>query len=303
MQDSRLFKMIYYLLDVKQTTAAELADKFEVSIRTVYRDIDKISQAGIPVYANQGRNGGIYIYEDFVLDKRMLSQREKDEIVFGLQSLTATMNPDLDVILHKLGAIFQTQQWIRVDFSRWGNDTVKENEIFYLLKQAILEKHYISFIYYAVNGVKERRKIEPLQLLYKDKAWYVYGFCLLRQRERFFRVSRMLDMVLHDETFTRIMNTVSFDAWDPKPLIDVELQFPSNVGYRLYDVLDPQVIHEIDIGYVVKMKIPKDDWITTFILSFGDQVTIISPTSLKEKMHMKYLQAIQKLERKEENEC
>ena len=106
MQESRLFKIVYHLLDKGQATAPELAEKFEVSVRTIYRDIDALSGAGIPVYAEAGRNGGIHLMSDFVLDKAVLSEEEKQEILTALQSINLTNNIGINQKLQKLSAIF-----------------------------------------------------------------------------------------------------------------------------------------------------------------------------------------------------
>ena len=124
MQESRLFKIVYHLLDKGRATASELAEKFEVSVRTIYRDIDALSGAGIPIYAEAGRNGGIYLMNDFVMDKAVLTEEEKREILTALHSINSTSNIDNSQILQKLSAIFNvgSESWLEVDFSRWGNN-------------------------------------------------------------------------------------------------------------------------------------------------------------------------------------
>ena len=104
MQESRLFKIIYYLLDKGQATAPELAEKLEVSVRTIYRDIDALSGAGIPIYAEAGRNGGIHLMNDFVLDKAVLSKEEKQEILTALQSIHAVRSMGGSQTLQKLSS-------------------------------------------------------------------------------------------------------------------------------------------------------------------------------------------------------
>lgn len=99
MQESRLFKVVYHLLDKGRATASELAEKFEVSVRTIYRDIDALSGAGIPIYAEAGRNGGIYLMNDFVMDKAVLTEEEKREILTALHSINSTSNIDNSQIL------------------------------------------------------------------------------------------------------------------------------------------------------------------------------------------------------------
>ena len=124
MQESRLFKVVYHLLDKGRATASELAEKFEVSVRTIYRDIDALSGAGIPIYAEAGRNGGIYLMNGFVMDKAVLTEEEKREILTALHSINSTSNIDNSQILQKLSAIFNvgSESWLEVDFSRWGNN-------------------------------------------------------------------------------------------------------------------------------------------------------------------------------------
>ena len=119
MQESRLFRILYYLLDKGHATAPELAEKFEVSVRTIYRDVDAISSAGIPIYVTTGRNGGIRFLDDYVLDKSFFSDSEKLEILSSLQSLSAVQYPEVETVLKKLGAIFQIglTDWIDVDYS------------------------------------------------------------------------------------------------------------------------------------------------------------------------------------------
>lgn len=109
MQESRLFRIVYYLLDKGKSTAPELAEKFEVSVRTIYRDIDIISSMGIPIYATQGKGGGITLLDNFVLDKSLLSTREKEQILMALQGIIATEQNNADELLTKLGSLFQSK--------------------------------------------------------------------------------------------------------------------------------------------------------------------------------------------------
>lgn len=106
MSDSRLFKILYYRLDKGRTTAPVLADQFEVSLRTIYRDVEALSGAGIPIYTESGRNGGICLLHDFVLDKTLLSEPERQEILAAVQTISATGYPSEDDMLTKLSALF-----------------------------------------------------------------------------------------------------------------------------------------------------------------------------------------------------
>ena len=121
MRESRLFRIVYYLLQNGKATAPELAQKFEVSIRTIYRDIDAISSTGIPIYATQGKGGGIFILNDYTLDKSLLSEQEQEQMLTALQGMTATTGKNANELLTKLSGLFQIKSanWIEVDFSDW----------------------------------------------------------------------------------------------------------------------------------------------------------------------------------------
>lgn len=204
MQESRLFKIVYYLLDKGKSTAPELAEKFEVSIRTIYRDLDAISAAGIPIYAMQGKGGGISLLQDYILDKSLLSDQEKEKILMALQGIIATEDTKADELLSKLGGIFQTkiQDWIEVDFSDWIKNTPNQ-DVFNTIKGAIFTKNTIKFSYFGSNGSFSKRTAEPIKLVFKSKDWYLYGFCLLKNDFRFFKLTRIKDLEVLAETFTR----------------------------------------------------------------------------------------------------
>ena len=295
MQESRLFRILYYLLDKGHATAPELAEKFEVSVRTIYRDVDAMSSAGIPVYVTTGRNGGIQFLDDYVLDKSFFSDSEKLEILSGLQSLSAVQYPEVDTILKKIGAVFQTRltDWIDVDFSRWGSVAENENRLFRLLKQAIFENREITFDYYNSSRENGKRNVYPYKLVYKDKAWYLYAFCLLRNENRLFRLSRMKNLFLTEVHFERKTDIHQFHSVFPMPeeigeLIDLELEFTLDVGYRLFDTLDDAAIIEHENGYTVKLTLPENNWLYDFLMSFGDRVTIIQPESVRQSLKEKH---------------
>lgn len=288
MQESRLFKIVYYLLDKGQATAPELAEKFEVSVRTVYRDIDALSSAGIPVYVTTGRKGGIRLLDNYVLDKSLFSESERTEILSSLQSLLAVQYSNADMILNKLGAIFQIHltDWIEVDFSRWGSNAQVEKKLFSDLKQSIFENRQIIFDYYSAQAM-ETREVQPFKLSYKDKAWYLYGFCLLRNEFRMFRLSRMKNMTLTKTNFKRTIEkgaNIFSELDDFGTLIDLELYFPLEVGFRLFDILDDSVIMQQGNGYKVNLTVPENEWLYDFLMSFGDKVTIIHPGYLSRKI-------------------
>ncbi|MGF7011021.1 putative DNA-binding transcriptional regulator YafY [Lachnospiraceae bacterium PF1-22] len=288
MQTGRLFEIIYLLLDKKKMTATELAAHFEVSKRTILRDVETLSMAGIPIYTTQGKGGGISIMEGYVLNKTVLSEEEKKQILFALQGLLAVQTPDTKVVLDKLESLFGKtgKNWIEVDFSRWGSgDTDKYK--FETLKSAILKNHAITFRYIGSEGKESERYIFPLKLIFKSKSWYLQGYCRKRGDYRTFKINRMLDIAETEDSFPD-------DKYSPPPLETprmpsnslslLTLVFSPQSAYRVYDEFDEGCIHKNDDGSLrVSAYLPLDNWIYDYLRSYGNEVQIIEPESLREK--------------------
>lgn len=238
MQEARLFKIVYYLLNKGKSTAPELAEKFEVSIRTIYRDLDVISASGIPIYATQGKGGGISLMEDYVLDKSLLSDQEQEKILMALQGIIATENNKEDELLSKLAGLFQLKNtdWIEVDFSNWVKNAHSQ-DVFDAIKGAIFSKNKINFSYFGSNGCFSNRTVEPIKLIFKSKDWYLYGFCLLKNEFRFFKLTRIKKLEVLTETFVREESHIpQIDAIIKNECtIPVKLKFAHQVAFRVYD--------------------------------------------------------------------
>ncbi len=244
MQINRLFEIIYILLNKKSITAKELADRFEVSVRTIYRDIDTLSSAGIPIYASQGKGGGISLLDDYVLDKSVLSEREQNEILYALQSLSITQAPETSRILAKLSSLFNKNRtnWIEVDFSPWGSDEKRTCQ-FTLIKDAILSLRIIEFNYVSSSGEKSIRRVEPVKLIFKVNAWYLQAFCLTRKTYRTFKITRMSDVLMTPEFFSeRDFEGFKENNQVQKTQIDVCLNISAEGAYRIYDEFDEKDI-------------------------------------------------------------
>jgi len=194
MQINRLFETVHMLLNKKSMTARELAEHFEVSIRTVYRDIETLTFAGIPVYSTRGKNGGIKLLDEYVLDKSIISKDEQNDILYALQSLKAANYPEVEETLEKLSVIFNktSGNWIEVDFSEYGNE---QKELFENIKNAIINKKVIRFEYYNSQGIKSERSAEPLKLKFKVRAWYLSAFCRKSNEMRFFKINSLDSLV------------------------------------------------------------------------------------------------------------
>ncbi len=282
MQESRLFRIVYYLLDKGQATAPELAEKFEVSVRTIYRDIDALSGAGIPIYTEAGRNGGIHLLNDFVLDQAVLSVEEKQEILTALQSMNTAQNSNDSPTLQKLSAIFQlhSENWLEVDFSRWGNKSF-DNEKFELLKSAVIHCRTVKIQYAGAYEDIRERIVQPVKLVYKAKAWYLKAFCTEKQDWRIFKLNRILELeVLNKQFQHRDFPEPADTARDEGT--QIVLRFPRELSYRVFDEFDQTQVQRQENGdLIVSAEMPEDGWLTGFLLSFGTQVDILSPAYLK----------------------
>lgn len=284
MQINRLFEIVYILLDKKLITAKELAERFEVSVRTVYRDIDILSEAGIPVYMSKGKGGGISLLDNFVLNKSILSDNEQNEILAALHGLNSIHYPEVDDVLAKLGLLFNKEDcnWLDVDFSHWG-ETNKNK--FNIIKTAIINYQVISFDYSNSYGIHGSRKAEPLQLWFKDKTWYLKAFCLTKQDFRVFKLTRMKAVKATEFSFQKRNIQESFFGNSDKSIKTVcfKLRIEQSVAYRVYDEFDENCIRQNDDGsFEVTASYPESDWVYGYILSFGSTAKVIEPEYIRD---------------------
>lgn len=281
MQESRLFKIIYYLMENGKSTAPELAEKLEVSIRTIYRDIDIISSVGVPIYVTTGRNGGIQIDDSFVLDRLILSDKEKEDIITALKSVSIVDDHNSDT-LSKLSAIFNTknEDWLEVDFSRWGNKA-QDNTMFQKLKEAIISRKMLCIVYANTRGEVIERVICPLKMVYKAKNWYIKSFCMNKSDFRIFKLTRIIQARDMEKNF----DPMEFPQEKKEMKVNYEnviLRFPQRMAYRIYDEFEVDEIHQDDNGdFIICAPMPIDEWLIGYLLSFGSKVCIIEPKYLK----------------------
>lgn len=284
MQINRLFEIVYILLNKKTITAKELAERFEVSVRTIYRDIDTLGAAGIPVYMSKGKGGGISLLDNFVLNKSILSDNEQNEILASLQSLNAIKYPDVENVISKLGMLFNKvdYNWIDVDFSHWGS---ADKEKFSLLKTAVVNKKIITFDYFSSYGEETCRTLEPLQLWFKDKAWYVKGYCLSKQDYRIFKLTRMKKLEITEKTFERELPQMISDGAKIEKfikIVELKLHFKACVAYRVYDEFDENdIVRNADGSFEVTVSYPEDDWVYGYIISYGSFAEVIEPKHIR----------------------
>ncbi len=283
MQINRLFEIIYMLLNKDVVTARELAERFEVSVRTIYRDVENLSQAGIPVYMSKGKGGGIKLLPGYVLNKAVLSEQEKSEILSALQGLNAVNSATAGSAFSKLSSIFgmKYSNWIEVDYSDWSN--MKQTQ-FSHIKQAILNKNVISFDYYSSYGEKTSRRVEPILLWFKSRTWYLKAFCLAKQDSRIFKLNRIKNLCVTDSTFEEREPVERDDSFFTMPYcIRLVLKIHKSQAFRVFDDYDEEQVETTAEGdFLAISYMPEDDWVYNYILSYGAYAEVIEPLHVRE---------------------
>ncbi len=286
MQVNRLFEIIYILLSKKTVTAKELAEHFSMSQRTIYRDLDTLSLAGIPIYTEKGKGGGIRLLPGFVLNKSLLSEAEQNEILSALQGLSAVKTVDTESVLKKLSTIFNKSatNWLEVDFSDWS---YQNGGKFNALKTAILEQRIAEFDYYSTYSGETHRRIEPIQLWFKSRAWYVKGFCLTRQEVRLFKLSRVKHLTVSGEHFEKrdlLADPTNLSLGErQKQEVALKLKIAPEMAYRVMDEFDGCETAKLPDGsFIVSVTWPEDDWVYGTILSYGGYIEVLEPEHIRE---------------------
>ena len=239
-----------------------------------------------------------------MLDKSLLSEQEKEQILMALQGISATENNQSEELLIKLGRLFQSKvtNWIEVDFSEWYKNTPKL-DTFNLIKRAMspLTKQNIctctiTFSYFAREGNYSKRTVEPIKLIFKNKDWYLYGFCLLRNDFRFFKLTRIKDLIISSDTFVREVGNIPEIETTIKNenMIPAKLKFSPQAAFRVYDEFTDNVSKDNQGNLYVNIDLPDNETLFSYILSFGDNVEIIEPDYLRQSIKEKIERMLEK---------
>lgn len=287
MKENRYFQMVYLLLEKGSMTAPELADYFEVSVRTIYRDIDILSAAGIPVYATRGKGGGISIQDNFVLKKSILSEQEQTQILMALQGIRIVEDEYTRTLLSKLSSVFQKQNvnWLEIDFSSWTKSGAGKDN-FQKLQSAIFKSKIVAFHYYSGKGEVIKRVVEPLKLVFKSTDWYLYGYCSTRNDFRFFKLTRIRSLEITNGEYVRSIPEQIFVEEEKFEMetVKVTLLFDKSMSFRVYDKFDDEVTENQDGSLLVETVMPNNELLISHILSWGDKVEVISPQNIRNKV-------------------
>lgn len=297
MKVDRLVSIIMILLDKKRIGAQELADMFEVSPRTIYRDIDAINMAGIPVRGASGVGGGFEIMQEYKVDKKVFSTADLSALLMGLTSLSNMIRGE--ELVHALAKVksfipadrakdieLKVNQ-ICIDLSPWtGNSSIQP--YFEMIKEALQENRLLTFEYIAHHGNKGARTVEPYQLVLKNSHWYLQGYCHKRNDYRLFRLSRMSNLQMQEETFTARVYQ--------KPILDfaefletmqtkIKIRIHKSIMDRVLDYCTYEdFFTDDDEYYLVNFPFIENEYHYDILLSFGNKCECLEPAHIRAEM-------------------
>jgi len=230
------------------------------------------------------KGGGISLLPDFVLNKSILSKQEQSEILSALHGLSNLRADDTNKVLQKLSTIFNSPMpnWLEIDFSEWS----RTDDFFNDFKTAIIERRIVEFDYYNSYGDKTFRRIEPIQLWFKSKSWYLKGFCLTKQGIRLYKLLRIKNPVITDEHFTeRDLAAISenpLDNWDKQPEVTLKLRIAPEMTYRVHDdFIESEVEKQADGSFIVTAALTEDSWVYGFLMSYGKHIEVLEPEHIR----------------------
>jgi len=302
MKIDRLVSIIVILLEKERIGAQELADMFEVSPRTIYRDVDTINMAGIPVCSVPGVGGGFEIMQKYKIDKKVFSTADLSAILMGLTNLSAMIRGDeLVNALAKVKSFIPADRakdielkanQIFIDLSPWiGNRNIQA--YLEMIKTSLLESKLISFEYADRYGNKTERAAEPYQLVLKNCNWYLQGYCLKRNDFRLFKISRMSNLQIQEDVFTpRDYQKPQLDFGDVLETMQtkIKIRIHKSVMDRVLDFCSYEHFSpDGEEHYIVSFPFIENDYYYDMLFSFGDKCECLEPlhirTEMKRRIH------------------
>lgn len=297
MKIDRLVSIIMILLDTKIIGAQELADRFEVSPRTIYRDIDTINLAGIPVRSTSGVGGGFEIMQEYKVDKKVFSTADLSAILMGLSSLSSMVRGDeLVNALAKVRSFIPADRvkdielhanQICIDLRPWmGNRNIQP--YLEIIKTAMQENKLLSFIYTDHHGNTTTRKAEPYQLVLKNSHWYWQGYCHTRNDFRLFKLSRTSKLQMQEEHFTpRNHQKPQLDVTDIIATMQthIKIRIHASVMDRVLDYCPyEQFSPDGDEHFIVDFPFIENDYHYDILLGFGNRCECLEPLTIRSEM-------------------
>ncbi len=293
MKIDRLFGITIYLLNHGIVNTRVLADKFEVSPRTIIRDIETLSLAGIPITTMYGANGGYKILDNFKMNNQLVDGEDYRYILTALEGLnTGYHNKRIEETLEKIvhtSSNKKINQSLFLDFSimHEGNNV---DECIKLLEQSISSKICVEFNYTNSLEHTSKKTVEPIALTYKWYAWYLLGFCHVYKEYRWYKVIRMRNLIELNQPFTMQHESADIlikhqDETDNNKYIDIKLKCSVDVKVQVEEYLKGEIILEEKDYFILSLRVPEHERIWfSLILSFGNSVEVLAPIFLQRRL-------------------
>ncbi|MCI8418826.1 MAG: YafY family transcriptional regulator [Lachnospiraceae bacterium] len=289
MKIHRLIGILSLLLQKERVTVSYLAEKFEVSSRTIRRDIEALGRAGIPVVTLQGKNGGISIMEGYRVDRTLLTSQDMQAILAGLKSLDSVSGSNrYQQLMEKLSGgnpeVIVAGENVRIDLASWYRSTLAPK--IELIQKALEEKECLSFLYYSSRG-EGKREVEPGLLVFQWASWYLWGYCRKRKEFRLFKLNRMLSLQGTGETFVpRRVPEPRFSGSQPAlGRFPVKVLLEPQMKWRLIEEFGVDSFQEQPDGRLLfTFSFEDKENLKSWLLSFGDQAELLEPLRMREEM-------------------
>ena len=292
MKIDRLIGILSVLLQKEKMTAPELAERFEVSRRTINRDIEDLCKAGIPIQTSQGTGGGISIMKGYRLDRTILTSKDMQMILAGLRSLDSVSGSSyycqlMEKIRTGSSEFISGRDSILIDLSSWYGDSLTPK--IETIQDAVENRHLVRFQYYAPSGESERT-VEPYFLVFRWSSWYLWGWCKDRKDFRMFKLNRMDRIQKTDESF-ECRNIAMPDLSNEKIFpggIKVKVLFEPDQKWRLVEEFGPKCFTEYDDGRLLFTGDYTDlGNLITWLMTFGDKAEVFEPREAREAISQK----------------
>ena len=283
----RLIGILTILLREERATAAQLAERLEVNRRTIYRDMERLCQAGIPLRSDRGRGGGISIMEGYAIDRTVLTDADRSAILAGLRSLDSVSGTGYyRRLMEKLPQSREAAEddCVVIDLASWYGPALAPRLA--ELKEACARRRLVRFTYCAPRGDSGRR-VEPVRLVFRWSSWYLYGWCREREDWRLFKLGRMLDLEVLEETFPPrpAPNPITPPERVYPDALQASIRFAPAARWRLIDEYGAgSFTQEPDGSLLFRRGFPDREELFRWVLSFQEQAELLEPEGLRREL-------------------
>ncbi len=296
MRIDRMLAITILLLNREKISAKELAEKYGVSVRTIYRDIDALNLAGIPVISYPGINGGFGLVSNYKIDRQLITFEEMKSLLTALKGVnTALRDISIETLIEKVSSIVPENKRelmvthldrFSMDFSPWGTGSEKTENL-EILQKAVKDSEIISFSYFSNKYESTQRSVRPLNLFYRGYSWYLFGWCMLKNDYRIFKAGRIRELSLTGNIFRE--KYLSYSRYislkkekQEVRTITLTLKFSPEIKVKAEEYFPPSSLVPDKEGYLTaETDFPEDEWVYSLILSFGEFVEVIKPEYIR----------------------